>query len=186
MVRVARLHFMCCAKEQQTEMSSIGSILNSVNSSILSEISSFNTTSNQTASTNSSASTASSTDTIDFSQVGKVFQELKQLQTTNPTEFKQVLTDAATKLQAAAQQQTDPTQASFLNNLASRFQEAANTGNLSALQQSSSNGSYAPRGHHHHHGGGGGSENNSTQDVLSTLLGNTQSTSSNTNPQTNS
>jgi hypothetical protein len=176
---------MRCAKEKETEMSSIGSILNSVNSSILSEISSFNTTANQTANTSSSSSTASSTDTVDFSQVGKVFQELKQLQTTNPSEFKQVLTDAATKLQAAAQQQTDPTQASFLNNLASRFQEAANTGNLSPLQQNSS-GSYAPRGHHHHHGGGGGSENNSTQDVLSTLLGNTQSTSSITNPQTNS
>jgi hypothetical protein len=125
MVRVARLLFSRRAKEKGNEMSSIGNILNSVNSSLLSEISSFNTTSNPTSSANASASSgASSSDTIDFSQVGKLFQELKQLQTSDPSEFKQVLTDAATKLQAAAQQQTDPAQASFLNNLASRFQDA--------------------------------------------------------------
>ena len=132
MVRVARLLFSRRAKEKGNEMSSIGNILNSVNSSLLSEISSFNTTSNPASTTNASASSAnasassgaSSSDTIDFSQVGKLFQELKQLQTSDPSEFKQVLTDAATKLQAAAQQQTDPAQASFLNNLASRFQDA--------------------------------------------------------------
>jgi len=169
-------------------MSSIGNILNSVNSSLLSEISSFNTTSNPTSSANASASSgASSSDTIDFSQVGKLFQELKQLQTSDPSEFKQVLTDAATKLQAAAQQQTDPAQASFLNNLASRFQDAANTGNLSPLQQQGgSNGSYAPHGHgHHHHGGGESNESNNSQSVLATLLGTTQPTNV-TNTPTNS
>jgi hypothetical protein len=166
-------------------MSSVGSILNSINSSLLSEISSYNTTTKQPSTTASTSSATTSSDTIDFSLVATLFQQLKQLQTSDPSEFKQVLTDAAGKLQAAAQQQTDPTQAAFLNNLASRFQDAANTGNLSALQPQGSDGSYAPKGHHHHHHGGGSNETNNTQDVLATLLGN-QQPASGTNTSTNS
>ena len=159
-------------------MGSVGSILNSINSSLLSEISSYNSTTNQTRTTPSASSATAPSDTIDFSQVATLFQQLKQLQTSDPSEFKRVLTDAAGQLQAAAQQQPDPTQAAFLNNLASRFQDAANTGNFSALQPQGSDGSYAPKGHHHHHHGGGSNESNNTQDVLTTLLGNQQAAGS--------
>ncbi len=164
-------------------MSSIGSTLNSINASLLSEIASFTANQSQTGSTTSSKSNSVS-DQIDFSQIGQLFSQLQQLQTSNPTEFKQVLTDAATKFKAAAAQSTDPQQTAFLNNLAGKFQTAADTGNLSALKPDSSPGGssgYSAHGHHHHHGGAGGasSANNtsgtsatpSPQDLLSSILG---------------
>jgi hypothetical protein len=100
-----------------------------------------------------------------------------------------VLTDAASKFSAAAQQATDPSQASFLTNLADRFQQAAQTGDLSALSQPSSSSSagatYGAQGHHHHHHHAGGSSqatssaggtgsttaSPTTQDLLATLFG---------------
>jgi hypothetical protein len=114
-------------------MSSIGSILNSVNSSMLSEISSYLST-QTTSGTSSAANTnTTSSDSVNFSQVAKLFKELHQLQSSNPTEFKQVLTEAAGKLKDAAEQSSDPNEASFLNDLASKFQKAADTGDLSTL-----------------------------------------------------
>jgi hypothetical protein len=141
-------------------MGSIAGTLNSLNSSLLSEIQNYNSTPTQTSARTSSNSSTTASDTVDFSQVSQLFQDLKQLETSNPTEFKQVTTDAANQLRAAASQTTDPQQAAFLNNLAERFQTAATTGNLSALEPSSSSTSmsgdgngYRPHGHHHHVGG---------------------------------
>jgi len=131
-------------------MSSIGSTLNQINSALLNEINAdlLNT---KPPATNAAATTpgAPSSDQINFSQVGQLFQELSQLQTQNPSAFQQVMQDAVTKLQDAAKQQTDPNAAQFLNNLADRFQQAANTGNLSALQPA--NEAHHAHGHHHHH-----------------------------------
>ncbi len=175
-------------------MSSIGSTLNSINQSLLSEISAYQAAT-QTAgpsTTQTSSSTSSTSDRVDLSQVGKLFQELKDLQSSDPAEFKKVLTDAATQLKNAAQQQTDPKQASFLSNLADKFQKAADSGDLSALRpdSSSTGAAYGPHGHHrHHHGQAADSTNTSTDsqstptqdsstspNLLTTLLGNSQST----------
>lgn len=126
-------------------MSSIASTLNSINSSLLNEIQSISpvTRSNDTAKV---AQTGGSTDRIDFSQAANLFKQLQQLQSSNPAELKQVLTDAVAKLKDAANQQTDPRAAQFFNNLADRFQKAADTGDLSSLHPQSGTG----RAHGHH------------------------------------
>ncbi len=139
-------------------INALGSTLNSINQSLLTELSSYLSTKN-TANSDSNAPVAG--DSVNFSQVGQLFQELQQLQTSDPTALKKVLEDAASKFSAAAQQAADPTQASFLTNLADRFQKAADTGDLSALRQPSSSTSagatYGVQGHHHHHHHAGGS-----------------------------
>ncbi len=138
-------------------INSLGSTLNSINQSLLTELSPYLPSKNAV---DSAGSAPVSGDSVNFSQVGQLFQELQQLQTSDPTALKKVLEDAATKFSAAAQQATDPTQASFLTNLADRFQKAADTGDLSALRQpssSSAGATYGAQGHHHHHHHGAGS-----------------------------
>src|ERR1700733_4628049 len=129
-------------------MGSIDSTLNSINNSLLNEIS--NSATSQVASATQGASTtgatgSSSSDTINVSAFAQLFQQLQQLETSNPTEFAKVTADAASKLQQAAQQSTDPAQASFLSSLATQFQQASQTGNLSPFDA----GAQAASGHHH-------------------------------------
>ena len=163
-----------------SSINSLGSTLNSINQSLLTEIGSF--MKNQASSSaNTNASGTASTDTLNFSQVGQLFQELSQLQTSNPAEFKQVVTDAANKLTAAASQATDPAQAQFLTNLADKFQQAAQDGNMTPFEQSASaSGASGAHGHHHHHHGGGEppSSTSSTSDSSST----SSTTSASQNP----
>jgi hypothetical protein len=83
-------------------------------------------------------------DSAQISGPGKLFAELQQLQSQNPTKFTQVVSDIATQLQTAAQQATG-NQANFLTNLADRFQTVANTGDLSSLRPS-----HHGHGHHAH------------------------------------
>ena len=70
------------------------------------------------------------------------------MQTQNPAQFQQVVTQIASQLQTAAQQAgSDQTpQGQFLSALAQKFQNVANGGSLSQLQPSQSH-------HHHHHKG---------------------------------
>lgn len=157
-------------------INSLGSTLNSINQSLLTEISSYLSTKK----TGNSAATASATagsasgDTFSFSEVGQLLQELQQLQVTDPNELKQVLSDAANKFSAAAQQTTDPKQASILTNIANKFQTAAQTGDLSTFQQPAASGSTGATSgvqghhHHHHHHGGGSTEAASSTSSLST------------------
>ena len=135
-------------------INTLGSTLSTINQSLLAELSSVLPTKNTA---NTAASTPVSGDSANLSQVGQLFQELEQLQTSDPTALKKVLEDAAAKFSTAAQQSTDPTQASFLTNLADRFQKAADTGDLSALRQPAAGATYGVQGHHHHHHHGGGS-----------------------------
>jgi len=164
-------------------MGSIGSTLNSINSSLLSEIQALSSTSSS-SSTAAATQSAASSDQVNFSQAADLFKQLQQLQTSNPTEFKQVLTDAATKLQTAATQQTDSQAASFLNNLASRFQTAANTGDLSALHpQSPSGTSGTHHGHHGHKAAGndGDADDNTSSSSTSSTSSTTAATNNNAN-----
>ena len=82
-------------------INNLGSTLNSINQSLLNEIGS-----SQSGTSGAPSSATSSTDSVNFSEVGQLFQQLSQLQTTDPAEFTQVVTDAANKLTAAAQQDT--------------------------------------------------------------------------------
>ena len=75
---------------------------------------------------------------------GQLLSDLQQLQTQDPTQFTQLVSQIASQLQTAAQQ-TQGQQSDFLSNLASKFQSVANGGSLSQLQPQQSG------GHHHHH-----------------------------------
>jgi hypothetical protein len=168
-------------------MSSIANTLNSINSSLLNEIQKEVSTSQVASSSSGGSSTTSvtsttPTDSIDVSQVAQLFQQLQQLQSTDPTDFKQVTADAATQLLQAAQQATDPQQASFLTNLADKFQQASQSGNLSAFDNgASSNAAHGHHGgHHHHHGGSSTEDSTSTQDAPTPPLTSTQSSDAGT------
>lgn len=161
-------------------MGSIASTLNSINSSLLSEINSDLSASGVTASTttnsnSSSAAAGSSSDSVNTSQIGQLFQELQQLETSNPADFQKVTADAASQFQQAAQQATDPAQASFLSNLADKFQQASQSGNLSAFENGVPRaGSEHHHGHHHHGGdsstdGAGSQDSTVSQDSTSLL-----------------
>jgi hypothetical protein len=96
-------------------------------------------------------------------------QQLQQLQTSNPAEFKKVMQDGASQLQAAASQSTDPNQVSALNNLAAKFETASETGSVSALQpQGGGSGTYAPHGHHHHRHGSSGTDSSTSTSTTGT------------------
>ena len=167
-------------------MSSIGSILQTLGTSLVSKINTFSKTQAST-----STNTGASSDSVGVSQFAQLMQKLQQLQTSNPAEFKQVMSDAAKQLKTAAAQSTAPAQAKFLTNLADKFQKAADTGDLSALQsQSGTAGAYAHHGRHHH---GGAPPADSTAEttatrtdlasLLSQVLGSTQ-TGTNAQSQT--
>ena len=97
--------------------------------------------------------TASATQTS-ISREGGLFGQLSSLAQSNPTEFKQVAGEIADKLKAEAGQATG-NQATFLGNLADKFSQAAQTGDLSALKPQGAGGQH--HGHHHHHHASSGS-----------------------------
>ena len=88
-------------------------------------------------------------DRAEISGPGKLFSELKQLAAQDPAKFKQVVSDIAAKLKAAAGATASPTTGvngnSFLNDLAAKFESAAQSGDASGLQPSGGHG-------HRHHG----------------------------------
>jgi hypothetical protein len=86
-------------------------------------------------------------DTTQLSKMGDLMSKLQSLESSDPAKAKQVLTQIATTLKSQAG--SDPKLAS----VAAKFDQAAQTGNLSALQPNQGGGHHG--GHHHHHGGGG-------------------------------
>lgn len=72
-------------------------------------------------------------DSATVSGPGQIFSQLQQLQSQDPTEFKQVVSTIASQLQTAASQTTG-NQSQFLSTLASNFNTAATTGNLASLE----------------------------------------------------
>lgn len=82
------------------------------------------------------AATGSSASISGFAQL---LGNLQQLQTQNPAAFQRTVTQIASQLQTAAKQQQGP-ESQYLSNLAAKFENIANGGNLSQLQP-----------HHHGH-----------------------------------
>jgi hypothetical protein len=78
-----------------------------------------------------------------ISRGGELMSKLKQLQSTDPAQFKSVMADLSQKLKSAASQSGD----AKLGQLADRFAQAAQSGDLSSLQPKS--------GGPHKHGGHG-------------------------------
>jgi hypothetical protein len=70
-----------------------------------------------------------------ISRGGQFLSKLQSLKQSDPAKFKNLLTQISNQLSAAAQQAgTGTTQGQFLSDLAARFQNVANGGDLSQLQ----------------------------------------------------
>ena len=114
-----------------------------------------------TASTSAASSVAPSGDSAEISGPGKLFAELKELASSDPEKFKTVAADVAAKIRAAigdttSADSTDGTDsasstsgaggaASRLADLAAKFEEAAQTGDVSVLAPPAGGGG-RPRG----------------------------------------
>jgi len=128
--------------------------INSLSSSYLQSILS-GTLQNTSSAGNSSSSTGTSSVTAPsenghLSPFAQLMSTLQQLQQSNPTEYKQVTQQIATNLQAAAktaQADGNSTAANQLNQLATDFTSASESGPLPNVQDLAQ----AIGGHHHHH-----------------------------------
>jgi hypothetical protein len=137
-------------------MSAISSI-NNLSSSYLQSILNSTLQSNSAGSSSSSTSTSSITGQSEKSQLSpfaQLMNTLQQLQQSNPSEYKQVTQQIATNLQSAAKTATadgNSTQATQLNQLATDFTSASQSGQLPNVQDLAQ--AVGGAGHHHHHHG---------------------------------
>ena len=102
---------------------------------------------NQASTATATSSGSVPTDSSAISSFANLMSELQQLQHNDPTKFKAVMADIASTLKTDAQNATG-SQASALNNLAAKFDQAAQTGQMPNLQPQGQQGA---GGHHHHH-----------------------------------
>ncbi|HUJ60721.1 MAG TPA: hypothetical protein VLX92_19600 [Kofleriaceae bacterium] len=124
-----------------------------------------------------------------LSAFGSFMSKLQSLEQTDPAKAKTVLATIAQKLGAKAQQ-VGGAQGQKLQALADKFNQAAQTGDLSALKPPASG---QPGGGHHHHGGGGhhkasyeaGQQNGeSVIDIMTSTLDGATSSSKSTSTST--
>ena len=73
-------------------------------------------------------------DVINFSQVTHLFTSLRELQNKNAKLFKQLLGEGASQLRAAAAQSSDTASEAIYKVIASKFNDAAESGDVTALQ----------------------------------------------------
>jgi hypothetical protein len=131
------------------------------------------------------SASVSTTDGADLSGPAQFFSALQQLSVSNPSQFKQITAQISQQLNAAAQSATDPNEAQQLRAVASRFQQASQTGDFSSLQTQPPSGADASTsasgsaqghlGHHHHHHGGysqASPTGDTTQDTVASILAN--------------
>jgi hypothetical protein len=71
---------------------------------------------------------------VDFSQPAVLFSKLQQLQTSDPEKFKEVCSHIADELKSASEEQGDGFGSRMLADLAEKFQNVAEGGDLSQLQ----------------------------------------------------
>jgi hypothetical protein len=107
----------------------------------------FNSLAASLQSPGTSSTTSSTSGTSSSSSSSDPFAELVSLASSDPTQFQQTTADIASKLSTLASQSTG-TEAEFFSSLASKFDQASQTGSASSLTM---------HGHHHHHHGSGGS-----------------------------
>ncbi|WP_243439989.1 hypothetical protein [Fundidesulfovibrio soli] len=124
--------------------------LNSVISQILGE-----TGSTSSGSTGSASSTKTGKD---------LFTQLASLQSSDPAKFKEVTEAISQQLAEQAGNVTDPGESAFLNDMSSKFAEAASSGSMDSLKPDK------PRGRHGHHASG---REGSADSVTTTSAGST-------------
>jgi hypothetical protein len=138
-------------------MSGMSSILfthlsNNVQSILNASLSGIGSTSNANSTTASGvSSSASQSDSSQLSPFAQLMSTLQQLQLSNPAQYQQVTQQIATNLQTAAQTATsdgNTTAATQLNQLATDFTNASQSGQLPDVQDLAQ---AVGGGHHHHH-----------------------------------
>ncbi|QEL14314.1 hypothetical protein [Limnoglobus roseus] len=122
--------------------------------------------------TTGTSATRSAGDAAQISGPGKLFSELQQLSVSDPDKFKAVTADIAAKLKEAAGTDASSTAAaaapgasSLLTDLAAKFQQASDTGDVSVLQPKAGGPGGAGGHHHHHHGVGTYNQQGQVQSV---------------------
>jgi hypothetical protein len=86
----------------------------------------------------------------DVSKMGDLMKQLQQLSQSDPAKFKQVTAEISNELKSEASSATGK-KAAFLNDLAGKFQQASQSGDMSALQPpQQQSGAHAHHGHGHH------------------------------------
>jgi hypothetical protein len=104
---------------------------------------------NQTAAAQLAATgSTSSSDSTQLSPMASLLNQLQQLQQTDPNKFKSVMSSIADTLTTDAQSATGP-KAKMLTDLANKFSQAAQTGQMPDLQPPGQQ--QGVSGHHHHH-----------------------------------
>jgi len=158
-------------------MGSISS-LNNLSSSYLQSILSASLQ-NSSSSGKSSSSTGATSATAQpengqLSPFAQIMSTLQQLQESNPTEYQQVTQQIATNLQTAAQTATADgltTQATQLNQLATDFTNASQSGQLPNVQDLAQ--AIGGGHHHHHHSHGAASDADSSSSSSSSSTSST-------------
>lgn len=143
-------------------------------------------TNNSTANNVTSAGNQLQADSNQLSPFAQLLSTLQQLQQSDPSKYTQVTQQIATNLQAAAQTATtsgNTTAASELNQLATDFTNASQTGempNIQDLAEAMGSGQNSGGHHHHHHFSSDSSSSSSTttNSALSQLLSAVQSNES--------
>ena len=125
---------------------SLSSVVPTTTTSPLSALSS-------TSTTDSTDPTSDAAGTTSFSQMGQLMSQLQSLEQTDPAQAKSVLATIGSNLKAEAG--SNP----MMSQLADKFTQASQTGDLSGLQPTKG----GHGGHHHHHGGGGSGASATTQ-----------------------
>jgi hypothetical protein len=105
-------------------------------------------TATQTSATQTSSVGGVTTDSAQLSPMASLLNQLQQLQQSDPTKFKSVMSSIADTLKTDARNATGP-MADRLNALADKFSQAAQTGQMPDLQPKGQ--PQGTSGHHHHH-----------------------------------
>jgi hypothetical protein len=159
-------------------MGTINTLSNSYSQSLLNDLQQTASTANTaTAGANSLAASSAglSADNSHLSPLAQVLSTLQQLQQSDPTEYQQLTGQISTNLKAAAQTATsdgNTSAANQLNQLATDFSNASQSGQLPNVQDLAQ--SIGGGGHHHHHHSEASSSDSETQSqATSSLFGNT-------------
>jgi hypothetical protein len=160
---------------------SINTLSNSYLQSILSDLQQTGSTTNSPANGNSTNGVTSaggpSSDNSQLSPLAQLLSTLQQLQQSNPTEYQQVTGQIATNLQTAAQTATtdgNTAAANQLNQLATDFSNASQSGQLPNIQDlAQAIGGGHHHGHHHH--SSAASSDSDTDAATTTTAAQTQS-----------
>ena len=156
--------------------------INTVSSLLPSFLQPNNNNPNNSVNSNPVSAAAQQTDASGISPAASFLNELQQLQQRNPSQFSQLVSQIASRLQQDAQKATtsgDTTKAAQLNKLATQFQNAASGGTVPTLQDLGQSGLSGHHHHGHHHSGQAQATNlfqtqstdSDSQNLLSSILG---------------